>query len=502
MDAISATYEGTRSFAAQYPNLQYYPLGTTDFVVSQAGFGCYRINPHTHNHQLALRTALIHGINLIDTSTTYGDGGSEQLVGHTLSLLFSGGQLKREQLVIVSKVGYLQGSNYEESQQRKQNGEGWADLVEYAQGLEHCIHPDFIHSQLSHSMDRLKLDCLDVYLLHNPEYYLGWARKHDVPLETARKTYYARIRQAFIQLEQEVAAGRIRSYGISSNSLPTSAENPEFTSLEVIWSIAQSITPNHHFKVIQLPANILENGAFVEKNQSTGQTVIELAHALGLGVLINRPLNAVIGNTLIRLASVPDFGTATHEQVEQHIDQLAQLEAQFADEIILELQDESAELQTRLKQYVSVAKTLQNRWYTLGTFHQWQQTVSSYLLPRLDATRNFLSKSDLLSEQGIAWLDAYIKEINATFRAIGAVYAGLATERSQTLRTQINSAEPAWITKALSQTAIRALRSTQGVTSVLVGMRHPTYVADVLEELSHPLAQQMHSAAWQALASH
>ncbi|HFC12256.1 MAG TPA: aldo/keto reductase, partial [Anaerolineae bacterium] len=246
MDAISATYEGTRSFAAQYPNLQYYPLGTTDFMVSQAGFGCYRINPRTHNHQLALRTALIHGINLIDTSTNYANGGSEQLVGHTLDLLFSGGQLKREQIVVVSKAGYLQGKNFRESQQRKQNGVGWDDLVEYAEGLEHCIHPDFIHAQLSHSMERLKLDCLDVYLLHNPEYYLGWARKHDVPLDVAREAYYERIRRAFIQLEQEVADGRIRSYGISSNSFPTEAENPEFTSLETIWSIAHSISPNHH----------------------------------------------------------------------------------------------------------------------------------------------------------------------------------------------------------------------------------------------------------------
>ncbi len=180
MEATSATYDGTRSFAEQYPDLEYYPLGTTEFVVSQAGFGCYRIDPRVHNHQLALRTALIHGINLIDTSTNYGDGGSEQLVGHMLGLLFAGGQMKRENVVIVSKVGYLQASNFKDSQARKARGEGWPELVEYGQGLEHCIHPDFLESQLSHSMDRLKVDCVDIYLLHNPEYYLGWARKQSM----------------------------------------------------------------------------------------------------------------------------------------------------------------------------------------------------------------------------------------------------------------------------------------------------------------------------------
>jgi hypothetical protein len=50
-------------------------------------------------------------------------------------------------------------------------------LVEYAEGLEHCIHPDFLDDQIGRSLDRLGLDALDGYLLHNPEYYLGWAHK-------------------------------------------------------------------------------------------------------------------------------------------------------------------------------------------------------------------------------------------------------------------------------------------------------------------------------------
>ena len=93
--------------------------------------------------------------------------------------------LARDQVVVVSKVGYLQGSNFELSQQRKAAGNPYPDLVEYADQLEHCIHPEFIADQLTRSLQRLNMETLDVYLLHNPEYYLGWAHKNEVAAAAA-----------------------------------------------------------------------------------------------------------------------------------------------------------------------------------------------------------------------------------------------------------------------------------------------------------------------------
>jgi hypothetical protein len=48
--------------------------------------------------------------------------------------------------------------------------------------------------------------------------------------------------------------------------------------------------------------------------------------------------------------------------------------------------------------------------------------------------------------------------------------------------------------------ALRALRSTDGVTSVLVGMRHRLYVEDVLAELRRPVAVKERDEAWERLA--
>jgi aryl-alcohol dehydrogenase-like predicted oxidoreductase len=187
---------------------------------------------------------LCEGINLIDTSSNYADGGSESLVGEVLENLIASGKRSREKIVVVSKVGYLQGQNYELSRERKQEGRPFPELVEYGEGLEHCIHPEFLKDQLNRSLERLKLKTLDFYLLHNPEYYLEWAQKNGHALEAARSEYYRRIRNAFEYLEEEVGRGRIRYYGISSNTF----RRPPINRISHAWQLSgilPSPSPHH-----------------------------------------------------------------------------------------------------------------------------------------------------------------------------------------------------------------------------------------------------------------
>jgi hypothetical protein len=51
----------------------------------------------------------------------------------------------------------------------------------------------------------------------------------------------------------------------------------------------------------------------------------------------------------------------------------------------------------------------------------------------------------------------------------------------------------------LSQNAVRALVSTDGVSAVLVGMRKEAYVADVLAELHRPGDKSERTGAWNRL---
>lgn len=312
----TATSQGTMDYAKEHQDIFYTMFASAGLSVSRAGFGCYRVDVSFAEHVKSLTQALLSGINLIDTSSNYADGGSERLVGSVLHQLITQGKLKREQVVVVSKAGYLQGQNYQISQERKRQGHPFPELVLYGEGLEHCIHPEFLEDQLTRSIERLQLATIDGYLLHNPEYYLLWAKKKNMSQQEARNEYLRRIKSAFAYLECEVERGRILYYGISSNTFPYPKEQFEYTALSEIWDIAEAISPQHHFRVIEFPLNLLETAAITTANQPDGKTLVEFAADKAISVLTNRPLNAIKGERLVRLNENVYQGDAAHQAIE------------------------------------------------------------------------------------------------------------------------------------------------------------------------------------------
>jgi aryl-alcohol dehydrogenase-like predicted oxidoreductase len=494
-----ATPKGTKEYADQHSSLDHLELNHTDLVISQAGFGCYRVDISVEEHQRALTKALLEGINLIDTSSNYGDGGSEALVGAILERLIKAEKLSRESVVVVSKVGYLQGQNYQLSQERKHQGRPFPELVLYGEGLEHCIHPDFLEDQLDRSLERLKLESLDCYLLHNPEYYLGWAKRMGIPLEQARAEYYNRIRNAFQHLETEVKRGRIRYYGISSNTFPASISNPEFTSLERVWEIAESISLEHHFRIVQLPMNLYETGAVTERSQSDGSSVVQFARDKRIGVLINRPLNAISENTLFRLADVESVEAATASELERSLEELRQSEVALGQKVIPGL-DLSLSVQHQVVEQVAAAEALRQHWDKLGTYERWRELQSNYFLPRIQSVLAFVAQKAGQEAEASRWVESHRVKVEDAFRAIASVYQEAAAEKSAEVKARVWSTDDDWAeARTLSQMAVRALRSTAGITAVLVGMRQESYVQDVLEELQRPVDRKDRTESWYEL---
>ena len=133
----------------------YTHLGTTKLTTSRVGFGGYRIDVGSEAFHEALSKALREGCNLIDTSTNYADGGSEQLVGSVLADLIRDGELERKEIIVISKIGYIQGHNLQQAQIREQTGHPYPEVVKYEEGLWHCLHPEFLSDQLTRSLDRL-----------------------------------------------------------------------------------------------------------------------------------------------------------------------------------------------------------------------------------------------------------------------------------------------------------------------------------------------------------
>ena len=172
------------------------------------------------------------GVNLVDTSTNYTDGGSERLVGRVVGEAIRTGRLAREEIIVVSKIGYVQGQNLALAQEREAAGRPFPEMVHYQPGCWHCVHPEFLEDQLARSLDRLGLETLDVCLLHNPEYFLSDARP--VAARGSRRVrdeFYRRLAAAFRFFEERVAAGTLGWYGVSSNTVAHPVDDPEATSL-------------------------------------------------------------------------------------------------------------------------------------------------------------------------------------------------------------------------------------------------------------------------------
>ncbi|MBH0181856.1 MAG: hypothetical protein HP490_09320, partial [Nitrospira sp.] len=222
-----ATIQGTAAYAARMIGLSgdaalatgFTSFGATGLTTTRVGFGTYRVHAQEAEHRDALKKALQASCNVIDTSTNYMDGDSERAVGTVLADMIASGELRREEVVVVSKIGYVQGENLKLAEARERSGRPYPDMVKYGDGIWHCIHPEFLADQLALSLDRLGLLTLDVCLLHNPEYFLSEAAHHgEQDLAARRARFYGRLEQAFAYFESQVAAGRLQYYGVSSNT--------------------------------------------------------------------------------------------------------------------------------------------------------------------------------------------------------------------------------------------------------------------------------------------
>jgi hypothetical protein len=98
------------------------------------------------------------------------------------------------------------------------------------------------------------------------------------------------------------------------------------------------------------------------------------------------------------------------------------------------------------------------------------------------------------------WMSAHETVLREVFEAVGSFYAEMVRRRVRELKRALAVADPDWAKPGtLSQKAVRALRTTRGISAVLVGMRHPDYVEDVLEELRHHFPVTDRKKSWESM---
>jgi diketogulonate reductase-like aldo/keto reductase len=133
------------------------------------GLGTWRMGEThaTRNAEVAaLRTAIELGYRLIDTAEMYGEGGAEEVVGRAVAEAIRAGEVRREDLLVVSKV------------------------------YPHNASRLGTVTACDRSRKRLDMDQIDLYLLH-------WRGEH--PLSETVEAMRALV-----------AAGKIRHWGVSN----------------------------------------------------------------------------------------------------------------------------------------------------------------------------------------------------------------------------------------------------------------------------------------------
>lgn len=152
-------------------------LGRTGLQVAVVGFGAMPIGgiygPVDDAVSLkALHAAIDAGMNFIDTSDAYGEGHSERVVGAFLKE-----RPDRDQIIVCTKGGN--------------------NMVTGVRNFT----PDYIRGCVESSLQRLGVDTIDLYLLHNPTLQnMQECDSYDV-LETCK------------------AQGKIKHWGVSVNTL-------------------------------------------------------------------------------------------------------------------------------------------------------------------------------------------------------------------------------------------------------------------------------------------
>lgn len=203
--------------------MQKRPLGRTGLDVSVVGFGTMTIGgifgPVDDAVSIqALHAAVDAGMNFIDTSDAYGAGHSERIVGAFLKE-----RRDRDQIIVCTKGGN--------------------NMVTGVRNFT----PDYIRACVEGSLQRLGVDAIDVYLLHNPS--LANLQAED----------------SFDVIEAYQRQGRIMHWGVSVNTLA-----------ECEQTVAAG-----RAAVMQMEYNIFEQAP---------AAVFAKAHAAGVGVIARVPL--------------------------------------------------------------------------------------------------------------------------------------------------------------------------------------------------------------------
>lgn len=255
-------------------------------MLSSIGIGTYLGHPDAatdKNYTEAVVRAVQLGANVIDTAANYRFQRSERSIGDALQTLAN--EQGRDELVICTKGGYLPFDGAPPQNVREYVNEtfvkpGIASFDDIVGGM-HCMTPAYLQNQLEQSLRNMKIECVDVYYIHNPESQLQYVSEDE---------FYSRLILAFERLEQNRAEGKLAYYGVATwNGFRVPPGSGGHHSLLAMFEAAYAVAGDEHgFRFIQLPFNLAMPEALTLSNETVGDeemSVLEAAAGLGVTVV-------------------------------------------------------------------------------------------------------------------------------------------------------------------------------------------------------------------------
>ena len=201
--------------------MEHRKLGRTDTSLSFIGLGCVTFGREIDEDASAaiLDDAVERGINWLDTAEAYGGGNARTYRRDVLKV-----DDVRETSDIMGSSEIIIG--------KWMKARGCRDDVVICSKVSSGNSPENIARALRVSLERLQVDCVDIYELHSPD--------ETVP-----------IAESLAALDEEVSAGRIGTVGCSN-----------FNAAQLREALDASAREGHaRFEVVQPPYNLADPGA-------------------------------------------------------------------------------------------------------------------------------------------------------------------------------------------------------------------------------------------------
>ena len=210
------------------------------------------------------------GINNFDVAPNYRNTRSELVLGRILK------KSKSENIFITTKGGFVpfdfSDATINESDYIHTNYINTSLATKNTFDFYHfqSFDPRYLEHEFNLSLQRLNVDKIDLYYLHNPEYLLARVDK---------ETFLKQMNSVYIWLKQKIDNKQILNFGISTwDGFFYEDANKRLQMIDFIdFAVKHNIMD--HFKAIQFPFNILKTDAFSKATQFIDNGFISLIRA-------------------------------------------------------------------------------------------------------------------------------------------------------------------------------------------------------------------------------